>query len=127
MARADIYFWIIDDDLSFGKSLKRMLNARGIAAELFGSAQSFLDSVSPEKPGCAIVDIHMPGCDGFNLMKKMCDLSYTMSVIIVTGQASSDARDRAMQSGALGYLQKPFSAESLLELVDKQDLDQSAC
>jgi two-component system response regulator FixJ len=126
MGKFPLCFWIVDDDLSFGKSLKRMLNARGFPAEYFGSAQSFLDSVPPGQPGCAIVDIHMPSYDGFFLMKKMCDLHYVMPVIIITGQASSDARDRAMQNGAVGYLQKPFSAESLLELVHKQDLEESA-
>ncbi len=112
-------FWVVDDDLSFGRSLKRMLNARGIPAEYFGSAQSFLDSVPPGQPGCAIVDVHMLGCGGFGLMKRMRALNYRMPVIIVTGQADSSARDLAIQHGAAGYLQKPFSAESLMELVQK--------
>ncbi len=116
-------FWIVDDDLSFGKSLKRMLNARGIGAEYFGSAQSFLDSVPPGQPGYAIVDIHMPGCDGFMLLKKMKTLHYQMPVIIVTGQTDSQARDLAMQNGAVGYLQKPFSEASLMEFVHKQEPD----
>src|SRR5512136_1393323 len=110
-------FWIVDDDLSFGKSLKRMLNARGNPAEYFGSAQSFLESVPPERSGTAIVDIHMPGCDGFCLLKKMQELHYRMPVIIVTGQPDSSTKLLALQYGALGYLQKPFSEESLLALV----------
>ena len=114
-------FCIVDDDLSFGKSLKRMLNARGIPADYFGSAQSFLDSVPPGQRGYAIVDIHMPGCDGFGLMGKMRELHYGMPVIIITGQAHADARDQAMHSGAVGYLQKPFSGDSLLELVVKHE------
>jgi two-component system response regulator FixJ len=123
MGELSVCFWIVDDDLAFGKSIKRMLNARGIPAEYFGSAQSFLDSVPPGQSGCAIVDIHMPGCDGFGLLKKMKDLRYEMPVIIVTGQADSSARDLAMHNGAAGYLQKPFSGDSLLELVHKQDPD----
>src|SRR5512139_4094247 len=123
MGRSSACFWIVDDDLAFGKSLKRMLNARGILAEYFGSAQSFLDSVPPGQGGYAIVDIHMPGCDGFGLLGKMNDLRYEMPVIIVTGQADSSARDLAMQRGAVGYLQKPFSEESLMELIHKQDPD----
>jgi two-component system response regulator FixJ len=115
--------WIVDDDLSFGKSLKRTLNAREIPAEYFGSAQSFLDSVPPGQPGCAVVDIHMPRCDGFELMKKMRDLHYGMPVIVITGHADSTARDMAMRNGAAGYLQKPFSGESLLELVHKLETD----
>ena len=119
-------FWIVDDDLSFGKSLKRMLNARGIAAEYFGSAQSFLDSVPAGQQGCAVVDIHMPGCDGFMLLKKMRELHYDMPVIIITGQADCQARDLAIQNGALGYLQKPFSEGSLMELVQKWEMQKSS-
>jgi len=126
MGAPTLCFWIIDDDLSFGRSLRRMLNARGISAEYFGSAQSFLDSVPPAQHGYAIVDIHMPCCDGFGLMTRMRGLKYDMPVIMVTGQADSEARARAMQCGAVGFLQKPFSEESLMELIDKQEAGQSA-
>jgi len=119
------HFYIVDDDLAFGKSLKRMLNARGIVADYFGSAQSFFDSVPPGQTGYAVVDLHMPGCDGFALMDKMLDMHYVMPVILITGLAQVDTRDAAIQKGAVGYLQKPFSGESLLELVNKQEMDSS--
>ena len=109
--------YIVDDDLSFGRSLKRLLNAGGMAADCFASAQSFLDSVHPGQPGCAIVDIHMPGMDGLGLMDKMRELHYSMPVIVVTGQTQADTRDLVMAKGAAGFLQKPFSAGSLLELI----------
>jgi FixJ family two-component response regulator len=118
-------YWIIDDDLSFGKSLRRMLNARGLAAEYFGSAQSFLDSVPPGQAGLAIVDIHMPGLDGLGLLGKMRELRYDMPVIIITGHADHDARERAIRSGAAGFLRKPFSEESLMEMVEKLGGDES--
>ncbi len=123
MGEPSVCFWIVDDDLQFGRSLRRMLRSRGIPAEYFGSAQSFLDSVPPGQSGYAIVDILMPGCNGFELIERMRDLQYDMPVIIVTGNADSHARDRAMQHGAVGYLQKPFSEESLLEVVHKQELE----
>ena len=112
-------FYIVDDDQSFGKSLKRLLNTRGFPADYFGSARSFLDSIHPGQHGWAIVDIHMPECDGFALIDKMHELHYDMPVIVITGQAQADARDLAMQKGAVGFLQKPFSEESLLELIQK--------
>jgi len=115
------HFYVVDDDLPFGKSLKRLLNARGFAADYFGSAQCFLDSIPPDTPGYAIVDIHMPGCDGFALMEKMHDLHYSLSVIVITGQTQSDSRDLAMEKGAVGFLQKPFSEESLMELIKKDN------
>jgi FixJ family two-component response regulator len=113
------HFFIVDDDQSFGRSLKRLLNARGFPADYFGSARSFLDSIHPGQHGWAIVDIHMHECDGFALIDKMHELHYDMPVIMITGQAQADAWDLAMQKGAVGFLQKPFSQESLLELIQK--------
>jgi FixJ family two-component response regulator len=113
------HFYIVDDDLSFGKSLKRLLNARGMRAEYFGSAQSFLDSIPPDQLGYAIVDVHMPDISGIALMSRMREMNYTMRVIIITGQPQADNRNRALDGGALGFLQKPFSEESLLELIRK--------
>lgn len=109
--------FIVDDDLSFGKSLKRLLNAHGVAADYFGSAESFLDSVHPGQCGYAIVDIYMPALDGFGLMNKMRDLHYVMPVIMMTGQTGVGTRDLALANGAVGFLQKPFVPESLLELL----------
>lgn len=123
MSRQTLSFCIVDDDLSFGKSLKRMLSARGIAADYFGSAQSFLDSVPRGQPGYAIVDIHMPLCDGFELMRKMKEMRYTMPVILITGQAQNGARDIAIQLGVVGYLQKPLNAESPLEIIGKHEAE----
>jgi FixJ family two-component response regulator len=112
-------FYIVDDDLSFGKSLKRLLNARGMHADYFGSAQSFLDSIPPDQLGYAIIDVHMPDINGLALMGRMREMHYAMRVIIVTGRPQADNRDMALQGGALGFLQKPFSEESLLELIGK--------
>ncbi len=117
------HLYIVDDDLSFGKSLKRLLNARGIQVDYFVSARSFFDSIPPSQPGIAIVDIHMPVCDGFALMDKMQELHYQMPVILITGQTHAESRDMAMQKGAVGFLQKPFSEESLLELITKNEVD----
>ncbi len=113
------HFYIVDDDLSFGKSLKRLLDARGMSADYFGSAQSFLDSIPPDQLGYAIVDVHMPDIGGLALMSRMREMKYSMRVIIVTGQPQADNRNMALAGGALGFLLKPFSEESLLELVRK--------
>lgn len=110
--------FIVDDDLSFGKSLRRLLNAEGIPADYFVSAQSFLDSVHPGQHGYVIVDIHMPDLDGFALMDKMRELRYVMPAIVITGQTQADTRDLALNRGAVGFLQKPFSVESLMEVME---------
>jgi two-component system response regulator FixJ len=110
--------YIVDDDPSFGRSLKRMLGARGIAAEYYDTADSFLNHVPHDcHEGTVIVDLHMPGCDGFHLMQKMHDAGYHLPVIVITGQAQPDSRNKARQHGAVGFLEKPFSEQSLLDLI----------
>jgi len=118
-------FFIVDDDQSFCRSLKRLLNGLGAFADCFYSAQSFLDSVHPGQNGYALVDIHMPDCDGLELMTKMQALHYSMPVIIITGQPHVESRNRAMENGALGFLQKPFSERSLMDLIDRYEKSNS--
>ena len=110
--------FIVDDDRSFGRSLKRLLNAKGFAAEYFGSANAFLDSVPFDQKGIAVVDIHMPERDGFWLMDKMQEMRYRMPVIFITGYSEASSRNRAFQQGAVGFLQKPFNQKSLLDLIE---------
>jgi FixJ family two-component response regulator len=112
------HFFIVDDDRSFGRSLKRLLNAKGFTAEYFESANTFLDSVPFDQKGIAVVDIHMPDRDGFWLIDKMQEMRYRMPVIFITGYTEGGSRDRAFKRGAAGFLQKPFSQQSLLELID---------
>jgi len=119
MKKSVIRVFIVDDDRSFGISLQRMLNCRGISADLFDSAQTFLDSVPSGQKGIAIVDIHMEFQDGFSLLDKMKTLGYTMPVILITGQADSSSRDLAMDRGAVGFLQKPFLERSLMSLIEE--------
>jgi FixJ family two-component response regulator len=119
MKKSVIRVFIVDDDRSFGISLQRMLNCRGISADLFDSAQTFLDSVPSGQKGIAIVDIHMEFQDGFSLLDKMKFLGYTIPVILITGQADSSSRDMAMDRGAVGFLQKPFLERSLMSLIEE--------
>lgn len=119
MGKSIPHIYIVDDDLSFGKSLKRLLNARGISVDIFLSAQSFLDSVPcSQTNGFAIVDIHMPDCDGFALMDKMNELGYAIPVIIITGKQKEHMQSRALRQGAIGFLKKPFSEKSLVDLIE---------
>ncbi len=113
-------FFIVDDDMSFGRSLKRLLIAKGFAAEYFQSARAFLDSVPSDQRGIAVVDIHMPDYDGLSLIDRMQEMRYRMPVIAITGRTEPGSRDEALQRGAVGFLQKPFNQQSLLDLVKEQ-------
>jgi FixJ family two-component response regulator len=114
--------YIIDDDQNFGRSLKRLLTTKGFQADYFATAKAFLDSVPAGQKGIAVIDIHMPGINGFDLMDRMRELYYEMPVIVVTGQTQADSRDLALERGAVGFLQKPFSDSSLLDLIEEQEL-----
>ena len=115
-----IKIYIVDDNQSFGRSLKRLLNARGISADHFGSAQAFLDSVHSYHKGIAILDINMPECDGFVLMDKMDAMGYDMPVIVITGYAKADTEKIAMERRAVGFLRKPFDENSFLDMIETQ-------
>lgn len=115
-----MHIFIIDDDSSFGRSLKRMLKARSFKADHFESPQAFIDSVPSDQQGIVIVDFHLPDCDGLWLMDKMQELNYRMPVIVVTGHSSADFRNQVMERGALGFLLKPFNEKSLLALIGTQ-------
>jgi FixJ family two-component response regulator len=114
------HLYIVDDDQNFGRSLKRLLTVKGFAADYFGSAKAFLDSVPAGQKGIAIIDIHMSGIDGFELMDQMRELHYEMPVIVTTGGYQADSRDLALEREAIGFLQKPFSDSSLMELIEQR-------
>jgi FixJ family two-component response regulator len=120
-SHATKYIYVVDDDQSFGSSLKRLLEAKGIAAEHFASAQAFLDAVPSDKENAiAIIDLHMPECNGLQLIERMQDAGYHMPVIVITGQAQPNTEDIVLKLGAIGFLQKPFSDQSLFELIKAQ-------
>ena len=113
------HVFIIDDDLSFGVSLKRLLNARGISADCYSSARSFLEAVPPDRAeGVAVVDIHMPEVDGFALMDSMRTLGYRAPVIMITGQEKATTGQLALERGAIGFLTKPLDEKALLALIE---------
>ena len=82
-----------------------------------GILKRFLDSVSPNNEGCVLMDIHMPESDGFELIKRMSILNYTVRVIFITALAETGDYERAVQAGVDGFLLKPFTDQSLLDLI----------
>ena len=109
--------YIVDDDESVRRALSRLMKSTGYDAETFDSAQLFLDSVPPDTQGILILDIRMPDIDGFELQKRLGALRSKLQIIFITAQAQAGDRERAMESGAKGFLQKPFSDKSLLDLI----------
>lgn len=115
-AKPDIY--VVDDDESVRRALLRLMKSAGFNVETFNSAQSFLDSVPPDTQGVLILDIRMPDIDGFELQEKLNALRFRLQVIFITAHAQAGDREQAIEAGAIGFLQKPFNDESLLDLID---------
>ena len=109
--------YIVDDDDSIRRALSRLMKSTGYNAETFDSARLFLDSVPPDTRGILILDVRMPDIDGFQLQAKLNSLRSRLQIIFITAHAQAGDRERAMEAGAKGFLQKPFSDESLLDLI----------
>ena len=112
-------FCIVDDDDIYRKSLVRLLKSAGYSVQSFPSAKSFLDSVPIAcKTGLLILDLRMPGMDGFALQKRLNELKSRFQIIFITADAQPGDREHALQSGAMAFLQKPFQEQILFETID---------
>ena len=107
--------FIVDDDASVCCALGILLVTYGFAVETFNSAKEFFHAVPSSIPGCLILDIHMPGLDGWEALKRIIKSGFNRPVIIISADKSNVNYERAMKAGAAGYLQKPVND---LELVD---------
>ncbi len=97
--------------------MERLLRSSGFAVETFASGREFLDAVSPEMTGCAILDVQMPGMTGLELQDKMTTSGYQLSIVFITAHPTDEDRRRALLGGAVQYLEKPVSADVLLPSV----------
>jgi FixJ family two-component response regulator len=108
---------IIDDDEAMQDSLRDLLEAAGLAAQCFGSAEEFLKSDLHRKAGCLIVDIRMPKMSGLELQAKLREEECNVPIIFITAHGDARMRIQAMRRGAVEFLAKPFDHQLLLKRV----------
>ena len=109
--------YLIDDDESVRKALKRLLGAYGLPAAVFASAEEFLDVVPHDATGCLVLDIHMPGMNGFQLREELAALGSRLPIIFITADKDIAIMEHALQTGVVGLLQKPFNDQALIDLI----------
>ena len=109
---------IIDDDASMRESTKGLVRSLGHQVRTFASAEEFLKSEDWNRTSCLITDVKMPGLSGIELQKWLIARGIRVPTIFITAFPEEDTRMQAMITGAVGYLGKPFSEESLLECID---------
>lgn len=111
--------YVVDDDEAVRRYLSGLLESIGLAVECYASAGEFLESYEPHRPGCAVVDLRMPGMSGLQLQKKLVDDDTQIQVIFLTGHGDIDVAVQAMKAGAYDFVEKPFNNELLLDRVQK--------
>jgi FixJ family two-component response regulator len=109
---------IVDDDESMRESTKGLVRSLGYQAAAFASAEEFLQSERVDDTSCLIADVQMPGLSGIDLQSWLIARGVRMPTIFITAFPEEATRLRAMRAGAVGYLAKPFSEESLLKCLD---------
>jgi FixJ family two-component response regulator len=108
---------IVDDDESMRESIKTLVELNGFSVEGFSSAEEFLLSKRSQESACLILDIHMPGMSGLELQRLLTRRNRRIPIIFVTARYSEEERARAIEAGAVDYLQKPFSDKALLNAI----------
>ncbi|TMA88389.1 MAG: response regulator [Deltaproteobacteria bacterium] len=108
---------VVDDDDSVREALGALLRALEFEVGLFASAPEFLSSDRVRKTDCLILDVRMPGMSGPELQRRLVETHRDVPVIFITAHGDEERRARALKGGAVDYLFKPFSEESLLNAV----------
>ncbi len=106
--------YVVDDDRDVRLSLSFMLSASEIKTYPFGSGVDFLEALPDLEPGCVLLDIRMPQLDGFQIMAALAERKVDWPVIVMTGHGEIPSAVRAMKLGAIDFIEKPFSEETLL-------------
>jgi two-component system response regulator FixJ len=110
---------IIDDDTPVRESLLALVQMKGLQAKGYSSAESFLANLQASDTGCVVCDVRMPGLTGLQLLEKMAERKSTLPVIIITAFADVPTAVRAMQAGAVTFLEKPAAEGDLIAAIQQ--------
>ena len=110
---------IIDDDPSVRLATQSLVRSLGYTAEVFSSAEEYLQSGRIGDSSCVITDLHMPGMTGTDLQDRLIAEGHQVPIIFVTAYFEERTLARVMDAGAVGFLRKPFADERLIECLDR--------
>ena len=115
-AAAPIVFVVDDDDL-VRASIQGMLKSVGLRSETFGTAQEVLRSKRTDGPSCLVLDVRLPGVSGLDFQRELADAGIRIPIIFITGHGDIPMTVKAMKSGAVEFLTKPFRDQELLDAI----------
>ncbi len=109
--------FVIDDDDSVRRALRRLIRSVGLQVELFGSAHEFLERPRPDVPSCMILDVRLPGISGLDFQRRLAEAKVHIPIIFITGHGDIPMTVRAMKAGAVEFLPKPFNDQDLIDAI----------
>ena len=115
----DSTVFVIDDDAAVRAAIQGLLKSVGLHSDSFGTAQEFLTSERSDGPSCLVLDIRLPGINGLDLQRQLADAGVRIPIIFITGHGDIPMTVRAMKSGAVEFLTKPFRDQDLLDAINQ--------
>src|SRR5258705_4299451 len=109
---------IVDDDESTRKATKRLIQSVGLVVEDFASAEDFLSSGHPQDSACLILDVQLPGISGLELQSLMQASDFRLPIVFITAHGDAHIRIKALERGAIDFLQKPFTEKALFKAIN---------
>ena len=109
--------FVVDDNVGVRTSLRALLESAGLAVETYASAEEFLAAYDPERPGCLVLDMRLQHSSGLDLQDDLRRRQATLPIIVLTGHGNVPTSVRALQAGAIDFLQKPAPPKLLLERI----------
>ena len=108
---------IVDDDESVRQALKSLMDSVGFRAQVFVSGEEFLNSAYVLQTDCLIADVRMTGMSGLDLQERLNAAGSSIPIVFISAHDDNEARTRGLRAGAIAFLQKPFSEDSLLGAI----------
>ena len=118
--------FVVDDDAAVRDSLRWLMDSVGLRVEEFASGEAFLAEITPQHPGCVVLDLRMPGMGGLEVHQRLRDRGIDLPVIVISGHGDVPVAVRALKSGVADFIEKPFSDQELLDCVQqalRRDID----
>jgi RNA polymerase sigma factor (sigma-70 family) len=109
--------FIIDDDAAVRASIQDLLDSSGLRSESFETAEQFLRSKLSDGPSCLVLDVRLPGINGLDFQRRLADAGFQIPIIFITGHGDIPMTVKAMKSGAVEFLTKPFLDTDLLDAI----------
>jgi len=110
---------IVDDDTRMSAAIQRLLKTIGVKALSFATPEAFLQHKLPNGPSCLVLDLRLPGMSGLEVQSRLIEMGVHMPVIVITGHADIPLTVKAMKSGAVEFLTKPFRDQDLLDAIQQ--------